>query len=245
MRLWPRRHGTSSTCSSRGSATRVASTRATGTTSASWSSTSSRAGMTAPGRRSSTASSPRSASTATRSALLKPQTYMNDSGRSVQRGNAVLQARAGRRPRSERRERSAERGGCRPGSAAGSPATTAFARSPSTSGRPSSCGSGSAWGGPSAAIRARSRTTSCRISSPMRTPTRSSHGLRMRSRRSMPRVSKRPSAASTSAAKYQTAPEGPVAPRARESRTSRRFPSPDPVFGTPHGLALWSQAGSL
>ena len=78
----------------------------------------------------------------------------------------VLQARAGRGARRPRRGRPRRSGGCRHGSAAGSPGTTACARSRSISARRTSCGCASASGGPSAAIRARSPTTCSPTSQP-------------------------------------------------------------------------------
>ena len=72
-----------STCSSRVSATPAASTHERGTTSASWSATSWRGDTAARFARSSPASSPSCGSTERRLALLKPQTYVNESGRAV------------------------------------------------------------------------------------------------------------------------------------------------------------------
>ena len=65
------------------SGTPAASTRERATTSGTWSATSSPADTAPRSARSSQASSPSSGSTAARVALLKPQTYMNESGRSV------------------------------------------------------------------------------------------------------------------------------------------------------------------
>ncbi len=78
-RARPRR----STCWSRVSETRAANTLGPATTSASWSATSSPGATRARTVRSSPASSQSFASTASRVALLKPQTFMNESGRSV------------------------------------------------------------------------------------------------------------------------------------------------------------------
>ena len=65
-------------------------------------------------------------------ALLKPETYMNESGRSVGAAAAVLQGRARLGARRPRRHAISRRDGCRCGSAAASPATTGCARSSST-----------------------------------------------------------------------------------------------------------------
>ena len=110
-----------STCSSSGSATRAASTRATATTSATWSSTSSRAGTAARGAASSPAGLADVRIDEHRVGLLKPETYMNESGRSGAGRGGVLQARAGRDPRRPRRERPRARPAAGAASAAGSP----------------------------------------------------------------------------------------------------------------------------
>ena len=136
--------------------------RRRGTTSAGWCSTSSRAGTAARGARSSPASSPRCASTARSSRSLKPETYMNESGRSLGAAARFFKAPAGdgaRRPR-RRRPRGGAPAGAR--SAAASPATTACARSRSSSARRSSCGCGSASAARAAATAARSPTTCSR-----------------------------------------------------------------------------------
>ncbi len=94
-----------STCSSRGSAIPGASTSARGTTSAGWSSTSWPGAPMPRSARSSTAGWPRLGSIEQRLALLKPETYMNESGRSIGGRAAVLQGRAdgvARRPRRRR-----------------------------------------------------------------------------------------------------------------------------------------------
>ena len=80
-------------------------------------------------RRSSPGSSPRCALDDARVALLKPETYMNESGRSIGGRAAVLQGRAGRRCSSSTTTSISRRGASRRGSAAGSPATTGCARS--------------------------------------------------------------------------------------------------------------------
>ena len=72
------------TFSSSGSATRGASTSATGTTSAPWSSTSSHGVTTGRSKGSFAAGWRRSGSPRARVALLAPETYMNESGQSVQ-----------------------------------------------------------------------------------------------------------------------------------------------------------------
>ena len=81
-------------------------------------------------------------------ALLKPETYMNESGKSVRAAAAFFKTDAGLRARRARRGRP------RHGPPAGSPrrrarrVTTACARSRSTSARPTSCGCVSASAGP-------------------------------------------------------------------------------------------------
>ena len=107
-----------------------------------------------------------------RVALLKPETYMNESGRSVAAARALLQGRAGRDRSSCTTRSTSSPAGSRRAWAAGSPATTACARSRSTSARRTSCGCGSASGGPAAATRGRWPTTSSRTSRPRTTPTR-------------------------------------------------------------------------
>ena len=78
-RAAPRR----STCSSRVSAIPAASMRGIATTSAGWSSTSSRVGTTARSARSSAGGSRRRGSERRASRCSKPETYMNESGRSI------------------------------------------------------------------------------------------------------------------------------------------------------------------
>ena len=145
------------------SATRAASTRATATTSAGWSSTSSRGGTTVAWRAKFSGQLAEVRIDGHKVALLKPETFMNDSGRVGAGGAAVLQARAGRGARRPRRERPRARPAPGPDRRRRRRATTACARSPSTSARRSSCGCGSAWGGPGAAIRARSPTCALRL----------------------------------------------------------------------------------
>ena len=118
-----------STCSSRASATRAASTRARATTSAGWSSTSWRAGTAAPGARSSPGSLAEVRLGDLRLALLKPETYMNESGRSVGAAARFFKVEPEQAARRPRRRRPRARAGCRRGPAAASPGTTACARS--------------------------------------------------------------------------------------------------------------------
>ena len=188
-----------STCWWSGSATPVESTSPTGTTSAGWSSTSWRVVTAAPSRASSAAGSRSCASVSARVALLKPETFMNDSGRSlgaaarffktepehvvvvhddVDLETARLQARAGGGLAGHNGLRSVA-GRAR---LAGLPAA-ADRRRPPRPRRPA------AGGGLRALARSSRRTT----------PRRSSRGRPTRSRRSSPRGSRRPSAASTEA----------------------------------------------
>ena len=96
-------------CSSQGWGTPALSTRAIGTTSAGWSSTSSRDGTRGRSRGSSAAGSPTYGSGTRSSALLKPETYMNESGDVDPGGRLVLQAAAGAGPRRPRRRRPRDR----------------------------------------------------------------------------------------------------------------------------------------
>ena len=65
-----------------------------------------------------------------RLALLKPETYMNDSGRSVSRPSRFYKVPARARCSSSTTRSTWTPAGCRPGSAAASPGTTGCARSP-------------------------------------------------------------------------------------------------------------------
>ena len=86
--MLPRR----STCSSSGSATRADATSVIGTTSASWSSTSSRVATAAAFKGKFSGHLADVRVDGSRLALLKPDTYMNDSGRSVQPAVAFYKA---------------------------------------------------------------------------------------------------------------------------------------------------------
>jgi hypothetical protein len=131
-----------------------------------------------------------------RVALLKPETYMNESGRSI--GAAVRFFKAS--PSDllvvhddvdlDESRLQARLGGAWPG-------TTACARSPRYSARPIFSGCGSASAGPAEATGARSRTTCSPRSSPRPTSTGSSRGPPTRARRSSARGWKPPSAGST------------------------------------------------
>ena len=133
------------------------------------------------------ASSRRCGSVTCGSALLKPETYMNES------------ALGGRPPRFFKVEPDGllvvhddvdlEPGRLQARPVAASPGTTACARSRSSSGRRSSSACGSASGGPGRGDRALGRrTTSSRSSSRETTWTRSSPRRRTRSRRSPPKA---------------------------------------------------------
>ena len=198
MRL-PWRRGNAprrSTCSSSGSATRAASTRATGTTSASWSPTSSRGATAARWRAKFSGRLAEVRIDEHRVGLLKPETYMNESGRSVQAAAAFfklepdamlvvhdesdlelgrLQARLG-------------------GGLAGHNGLRSVSRQLGT---PTSCACASASAGPGAATAVRSPTTCSRTSSRTSSATTSSSARRTRSRRSTPKASRRRSAPST------------------------------------------------
>ena len=132
-----------------------------------------------------------------RVALLEPETFMNESGRSVAGRCGLLQARARRDPRRPRRER--PRTGAAPGAARRRPrrpqraalgrAAPRHARVPAPAGRRRPPGPRR----PAQPRRLRPR----RLRARTRTPTRSSRGPPTRSRRSTPRGSRPRSAAST------------------------------------------------
>ena len=91
--------------------------------------------------------------------LLKPETYMNESGRSIGAAARFFKVDPGSLL-VVHDDVDLEEGGSRRGSAAAWPATTACARSPRRSGRRTSCASASASAGPAAATAARWPTTS-------------------------------------------------------------------------------------
>ena len=161
---------------------------ARGTTSAGWSSTSSRAGTARRGAAKFNGQLAEVRLDGHRVALLKPETYMNESGRSVAAAARFFKVEPDASSSSTTRATSTS-GGCRRARAAGSPATTACARSRSTSARRTSSASASASAAPSAATGARSPTTCSRTSSRTTTPTRSSPAPPTRSRRSTPKGS--------------------------------------------------------
>ena len=218
----PRRHAPRrSTCSSSASATPAASTRATATTSATWSSTSSRAGTAARGAASSPGQLADVRIDGHRVALLKPETYMNESGRSVQAAAAFFKLEpdailvvhdesdldAGPAAGAARRR---ARGPQRPPLGRAAPR---HARLPAAARRRRPARA--------AATGGRSPTTCSRTSSRTRTPSGSSRARPTRSRRSTPRGSRRRSAPSTANARDNEHARSRQ-PRAAQTRTGRR-----------------------
>ena len=188
-----------STCSWRASATRAGSTSGRGTTSAGSSSTSLRAVTAARSARSSPDSLAETRVDDLRLALLKPETYMNESGPLARRGRALLQGRARRAARRPRRRRprarpAAGEAGRRARRPQRAPLDRAGAR---LAGLPAPADRRRA-ARPRRSPRA-SPTTCCRRSSPRRTSTRWSLARRTRSRRSPARASSRRSLATTRA----------------------------------------------
>ena len=104
-------------------------------------------------------------------ALLKPETYMNESGKSVRAAAAFFKTDPTPCSSCTTRATSTQ-AACRLGSAVGSRVTTACARSRSTSVRPTSCGCASASAAPAAATSGGSRTTCSQTSSHTTTPER-------------------------------------------------------------------------
>ena len=171
-------------------------------------------------------------------ALLKPETYMNESGKSVRAASAFFKTDAGFRARRARRGRP------RHGPPAGSArrrarrVTTACARSRSTSARPTSCGCASASAGRAAATNGGSPTTCSQTSSHTTTRNGSSPPRPTPSRRSTPRGSKPRSAPSTANARDNEHARFAVAPRAAQTRTGRRAGPLDPADRPLTGLPL-------
>ena len=107
-------------------------------------------------------------------ALLKPETYMNDSGRAVGVGHALLQARARTACSSCTTRATSRAGGCRPAAAAGWPGHNGLRSIAQRLGTPDFLRLRVGVGRPGAATRGRSPTTSSPTSSRTRTPRRSS-----------------------------------------------------------------------
>ena len=170
-----------------------------------------------------------------RVALLKPQTYMNESGRSVAARREVLQGRAGVAARRPRRGRS------RAGTAAG-----AAGRRPRRAQRPALGRAVARDAGVpaaahrrrparSAAIRGRWPTACSPRSRPRSTSMRSSPAPRTRSRRSSATGSTRPSATSTSARDVIVSPN-PREGRGEHVQVGRQAPVAVPRHLVPRAV---------
>ena len=158
--------------------------------------------------------------------LLKPETYMNESGSAIQAAAAFYKVDRGATARRARRRRPARPRGSRRGWEEGSRATTGSARSPSGSERRTSCACGSASAGRSGAILGPSPTTSSPPSTRRTTSRRSSRARQMPSRSSPPSGSTRHSGATTEGSPRGSR-VGRVGAFPRRSRGAVRISAPD------------------
>ncbi len=155
--------------------------------------------------RSSPAGWPRCGSTMHRLALLKPETYMNDSGRSIAAALRFFKVAAGRSCSSSTTTSTSIRVVSRPAREEGSPGTTGSARSRRRSARRSSCGCASA---SAARAAATARPVADYVLSPFEDEVdvgrARQRARRMRSRRSSARVSKPRRLVSTEHERHRT-----------------------------------------